>query len=318
MTYSAIITTTSALIDTTGVLIWEYSTGAGLWAALPLSAANADSPYDTHSDITFGYNETIMFPSSAGHQIRFGDIDGTWNTDTVNGIGPSYWIRARITDAANIVQVPVLTGVKLGTNRYEINNTGFIETYGTARHTKSIQIPMSSLTATGIGGETAPPAQRLVADATISSLIPNSLFANSTLTTAAFIFNPGNDIDTSYPVKLILTWSRSVSGANNVALEVVRALVSDENSIGNPAGSTGNATQTTGIVAYPTSAANRSQFKTEIYTSALKFIPTRDELWFKIARHGSDALDTYNNSIYLISVQVEYVTRSNGGYITEL
>jgi hypothetical protein len=65
-----------------GVCIWEYSKGGNVWADL--------SPTFTVGTNHLSTNETNGY---------WATIPPDWQTDTVNGVGPGYWIRLRVTSA---------------------------------------------------------------------------------------------------------------------------------------------------------------------------------------------------------------------------
>ncbi len=59
---------------------WEYSQGSDTWGAL-----------------TGVVDGTVAFTAAAGEQILSFDIPVDWATDTINSLGPHYWIRLRCT-----------------------------------------------------------------------------------------------------------------------------------------------------------------------------------------------------------------------------
>lgn len=60
--------------------IWEYSQGSDSWGTL-----------------TGVVDGTVAFTAATGEQILTFDIPTDWATDTINSLGPHYWIRLRCT-----------------------------------------------------------------------------------------------------------------------------------------------------------------------------------------------------------------------------
>lgn len=337
-TYPGIrITLTTAIISTGSTssdIAWEFWNGAA-WATLPFMATDATAPFDNKGNISFGQNDTII--TSRTYQYRFGSIstwatanDGIPATGIVYPPGPfdatvlRYYIRARVTasGAANITTIPVIEQIRLQTNQTKVNTVGFEEFFGTARSRQQLQIPLPTLTSTGIAGETAPSTQRLVATTdgtsigTISSNRPTSLFANLLTTTACFIFIPPESIDTSMDGTVQLTFSRSTAATGNVALRIDYTFIADNDIIGNTAGAVNNTIRTSGTLGYPISATTRGVTTVTIPISFADLrVANNEQVWVKLSRFGVDALDTYTSDIYMIAINVQYFIWANGSYV---
>lgn len=325
-TFSSPITTTSSLIETNNVITWEYWNGS-IWTALPLMSTLGDAPYTVNGLNTFAFNDTITNPNNKSYQYRFGRIESSWATTTINGT-LAYWIRARVINAANIVQIPVAVQFKISTDHTEINRNGFIEYFGDARPVQDTQVYLSALNPTGASGEFSPDSQTITAANTgsisITSTLPNSRWRNTRNTAISFVYVPHKLLDSSLNLKLKFDFNNGITaGPANIALKVDYAFLSKNNNIilGTTASTlTPDVARTTGWVAYAVATSANGFFPIEIPLNIVGLKNNEDintqTVWIKINRNvsSSGGLDTYGDSVYLQAFHMENGIWCPGGY----
>jgi hypothetical protein len=282
------------------------------------------SPYTTYANNSFGVG---ISPNT--YDYRTGGLS-TWVNNLATtasivlpvGVADTlrYYMRIRLTatGVTNVSTIPVIDSVRLLSNCTEINKDGYISYYGNARPKIELPMPLSIYGSTGISGETAATTQRLIActsPATISMNIPNSLFANSVTTTIATVISDlPFYIDTSLPVNLIITYSRSTGSGNDVVFVINYCFTENNFVIGNTAGTPTATSLTTGSLISTVSSTTRGQTTYTIPLNFQTFNPQTMTTWLKISRLGNDASDTYNSSIQLICTTLTYHVWANGVY----
>lgn len=313
----------TGIVSTSGVtqdVLWEYWNGA-TWTALYLMSRDADAPYATKTDVTFAEGDVIV--GSKAYNYRFGDYS-SWATTLAGPAGiilpagamdvARYYVRARVTGVGSITTVPVIKLLRLSTSNMEVTDLGFTEYYGDSRPLRCANIPTANLMATGVAGETAPTSIRLVASTTnnISAILPNSNFQSNVTTTAAYVWTPPQELDTSDLLQVKFHASRSVGAAGNVVIQVDYAISRENDVIGNPNGGAANTVVSSGQQVFPVSATNRGEKDFTVTLPITKVNPATDLFWFKYYRFGAAAADTYNSDIYLHGVELIYRAWSLG------
>ena len=117
--------TTVAMATGTGGMVAEYWTGAA-WTDFATSNIQSSNPYYPYGNAMFGRAQS--------EQIRFDRIlaNGLWTANDAASLGTgTYWVRFRLT--GTIDTAPIFEQFKLHTNRTELNEDGFFESFGTAR-----------------------------------------------------------------------------------------------------------------------------------------------------------------------------------------
>lgn len=310
----------------TSVLIWEYWNGSS-WAEIPFMITLAVAPYTYENIQSFGVG-TILSESTS-YNYRFGNLSG-W-TSTLAGpasiILPAgvsdinrYYVRARLLSGASVITTqPSILYIKLLTHATKINIDGFMEYFGAGRPKRRENVPSGMWTSTGISGETAPTSIRLVpttwATSTISSNRTNCVFANNTTTSICFVWNVANELDTSFPINIILDYSRSAGGGTSgatISFQVSYIQTVSNSVIGDPNGSPTTAGYSSGIISSASPTVSRGQGRTTISLNAPDLNSSNGVIWFKITRFGS--ADAFAGDIYLINVSFDYVIWCNGTY----
>ena len=315
LTYT--LKTTSASFPPSSVLTWEYWNGVS-WAILPFMIIHDRSPYSNDGTDSFGYNDILIPGTKISHNIYFGPIASSWATTTVNG-NLGYWVRMRITDAANITQVPVLDNILLGTSHTEINKDGFVIYYGNARAMTSETIAMTRLYGTGTTGEVAPTANRQICSGSLGGPIiafntPNALWGPGVITAAAFTWHPPENIDSSTPLKFYVAFSHDGStGTQNSIWQIDYAFISSGGgTIAINSGTGTYATRTSGLVTIPITAVAGDVEIGDIPLDITGLLPSGTIIWFKISRQGTNISDTYIGNVYVSSIQFAYSTWAAG------
>ncbi len=181
-----------------GSFVFEIWDGA-VWVEIGAMA--------THSSLFHRYANTFFQRANNSEHIRFGIEDSTtWATKTIGGI-PAYWSRIRIETAATTV--PVFEQFKLSTNRTELNADGTKTDHGRARSRKTI------VTTGNVFGESGGVSSTTISVGTggvptgWDHNIKNSML-NGVGDAIYFQFNLPRGIDTSFPLRLALTYRQNV------------------------------------------------------------------------------------------------------------
>jgi hypothetical protein len=193
-------TTAAIVLGGTGVLVWEYWSGAA-WTAFFVMATDSSAPFSAYAQAVF---ERIQ-----SDQIRFADLPG-WATKLLDG-DTKFWTRVRVTAA--ITTVPTLESVKLHTDRSEINADGFVEFFGAARALKNIPADFFDISGA------APGNANLNISANIVLVQTGNQFNNNALDSRGAIIEIPDGLDTSLGLVLGIDWYSPATGGN-VELEV--------------------------------------------------------------------------------------------------
>ena len=194
-----------------------------------------------------------------------------------------------------------------------MNNWGFTEYFGQGRTKKRITpIITKNMTLAGIGN---PANQNLdVADngsIRIRSQMIDNAFTAGGLLGMGTTTNLPPDLDTSFPFTLRVFYAKDAGTAGNVVFRV-DYILTDSTFVLAPGGTPTTSLFTTGNEIKDVSGAAGQQ---QVYTTTLDvstFIPGENVFWFQVVRNGPDASDTYADSIFLIMVELEYVSWNNG------
>lgn len=298
MTLTKPLTLSSGTTATT--LAWEYWNGAA-WDTLPIMSTHGSSPYESFASTSMGFGDaSVGNPSPVDFQIRFGLITD-WATTAVDG-DTGYWVRCRLLVAANINQMPVISRIKIHTNRSEINKDGFHEFFGAAEPVRVLSIASENLCDPGNGSSyTNPGAQRLVPDASgLMSLNIDRCQMNNGINTAhSYVLQMPEEMDTSKLLKMKVSFAREDTSSGNVAIRVLYCTTSVGTAIGVPGGTPTATTQDTGIqvVAVASSGTPIQEYTFTLDLTAHQ--PNTDLLWLQFSREGTNGSDTFGGDIYV-------------------
>jgi hypothetical protein len=303
---------TNISFTASSTIAWEYWNGAS-WITLPLMSIANVEPFANNGTQTFAYGDTIISPAVGVYEYRFGSISSSWGTTTVNGI-LGYWIRARIVDAANILVLPIIETILLGSSTFEAKYDGYVELYGVARPTNKVTIPLTTLSGTGTAGEVAPIAIRLMGSTspnTIAGIYYNSVFANGVQTSAIFSWDPPTEIDTSMPLTLYILFTHPAGVSNNATWQVDYVVVTDGSIVTVSGGSPSSIGKNTSVNTLVTSTAGQVQ-RASLTMDITGLIATTSTMLFKLSRFGNT--DAYAQSVYVTNITLEYTKWSIGGF----
>lgn len=166
-------------------IIWEFWNGT-MWIPFNTMATYPEYPCYT-------YDKCFISLSSKFH-IRFGlTTTAPFSLLTLNGFNKK-WLRLRVVNALS--SVPVGGYVKIHTNSTRINNDGFIEYFGNARTNTLLPIRTYSNTT----------SNELYLDTSLYVSRANNVFSAGVMTALGFNFKMPIQIDTSFPIKLNLSF----------------------------------------------------------------------------------------------------------------
>lgn len=356
--FTGIKTATTTAIDygASGEIQWDYGVNTNpvtaaaapnTWTALAalanndeqlpfhLCVRNADPPYEVRVAPGTGANprREDIFGTVESDQVRFGSMK-FWERTTVNGV-EKYWFRVRITTA--LTTAPQVEQIKLGTNRFEVNSDGFVETFGTAREYRSLDWSVTQFQRSTVLGN--PSNQTVSLTDNISVGLIDNVFRGGQRDGAGFnSFTPEN-IDTSLPILVRVTFR--VAGAT-AGGEKVRMPLYYKNLRSNESVLLTTGLPTTGdFVAYPLeadadkvgdtfttytlpalAAGAPISFDYLIDTSQMQFsaavLSEVDQLWVSLVREGNDATDTLAQNVIIFGLQGLYPSCQSGNYLSTL
>jgi len=218
-----------------GTYVFEIWDGAA-WVEIGAMA--------THSSLFHRYANTFFLRANSSEHVRFGiEDDTTWATKTINTV-TAYWARVRIESAATTV--PVFQQFKLSTNRTELNEDGTKTAHGRARSRKTV---VSSGNIFGESGGVTSGTLLVGAGGLPTGWahnIKNSIL-NGNGDAVYFQFNLPRGIDTSFPLRLVVTY---VTNTNTTPVQMIWSFLGQASSgvlVADPAG---------GITPVPRSDAN--------------------------------------------------------------
>jgi hypothetical protein len=315
---------------TTSALAWEYWNGSS-WSAIPFMITLGATPYTNQGQNSFGVGTIIT--NSTTYHYRFGNLN-TWSTTLAAGASivlPSgitdslrYYVRARVIaggasgGASQINTIPQINRIKLHSNRTRITNEGYLEYYGNARPRRKLVIPTSQWFPTGVAGETAPAAKRLVATtwatSTISASMTGNDFKNNDTTSICFPWQVPNEIDTSYVLNFNIQYSRGSSGGvgGTVIWQVDYIYTTTGDLIGDPTGAPTTAGMSTGNILSSAPTVAFSNTSVTIPLSILGLLPSVSTVWLKLTRFGT--ADVFAGDCHIINIWLDYAIWATGYY----
>lgn len=292
-----------------GEVLIEYWNGSA-WTSVPFMCVLSGPPYS---------RQCRYLCTAADQQVRFGLTTG-WVKNTVNSVS-AYWVRIHLTTA--ITTAPVLSRIKLHSNRAELNADGFYELFGNARVTKNIPYDLGLLEAAANS-----PAN---SDVYISNNIgvgrQENQFQTGVLDRIALTADFPEDLDTSYP--LVFRWRYfAVSGSGDVHWVVRWVTSSDYTVSGGEQSTVGDSTGDAGPKAYEqattliTTASVANKQLVASVSLDLNLLPQdagfeNNLLWISLERDGTQGTDTLASSAVLIQVTPSYTAFRTGAHLTD-
>lgn len=291
----------------TGNLIWEYWDGI-TWSNLMVMSTNGQSPYLSDSNRVFIHNTNYL------EEIRFGRLTN-WATKLINGF-TRFWIRVRISTNP-ILQRPQNSAIKLHGNSLIIGPEGYIQFFGVSRPIRKLPIDI----------DIVKPASTNPAD--IDVFFSQNLdigrtensFADGALFRIGFVTGLPRDFDTSFPIKIEIVITQTVTAAGNINIVLRRGYSVDGNlvtdsSISSP-------------VTAPTEISSSFVFVAngilDIQQTLVLEIQLNDIIatglpgnlvWLSIERNAAptNLLDTLASAINIVQLNVFYIGWNIGGF----
>jgi hypothetical protein len=222
----------------------EYWNGSA-WFPVNYMATNSDFPYDQR-----GWN--IATQSATSEQWRFNfdpyNLNADFETTVIDGRS-KYWARFRV--IADVQLVPVLEQVKLHTNRFEVNATGFTEYFGISRYKQTVASGVDHLIGNKAGTpknenvsyiiDGGEPAAGVIADYKVNK------FEDGNNDSTIFVLDVVEGIDTSIPLEVSVSWYVKGTGLGDVCFTLEKIAVGDGFVYDGNAAITGSTTATTTI-----------------------------------------------------------------------
>ncbi len=191
-----------------GDLCFEYPSGsAGIWKKIDYLVCGADAPYRQKAQRLFSDNESI--------QIRL-DINefSNWVTSSVDGLS-GYWMRMKV--SSSLTTPPTGSRIKIGTNRTEINDDGFVEYFGNAEQERRI-FPVGLSAVQDLAG--ASPANAQVAITPVIRLTPvDNRFADGVTDGFGQLLSLSYGIDTSRDLTFRVGWFAEANSTGDVVFQ---------------------------------------------------------------------------------------------------
>lgn len=304
--------TTSSGTSLTAV-VWEYFNGA-TWVTQRIMTTLGDSPYTPKANQTLGFGDTIGQYQTIRYEIRFGD-QSAWVPTTVNAVF-GYWIRCRVIDASIITQTPVCQLMRLQTHRTTIGRNGFPLYFGTGRSRQVLSFLTKNMHITSLAN---PGNETLVASTTPNTISQTQIddqFNNGLITAMGTITRLPPQIDTSFPINVRIYFAQDSAGAGSVSFRVDYVLTTTSSFLGG-VGTPNTTSLTSGIVTQAVGGTAGQQAVATIPINVSSYVLTNpNPFWFQVVRVGNDAGDTYADTIFLIMIELEYVSWCNGRYLT--
>lgn len=287
-------------------VIWEFWNGS-TWLQFYTMATYPDYPCYTY--------ENCFVSLLSKFNIRFGiTTTAPLVNKTLNGFDKK-WLRLRVVNALS--SVPVGGYVKIHTNSTRINNDGFIEYFGNARLNTLMNIrpyPSNSL----------PGSNELFMDNTLSLIKPNNVFTSNNLIRLGFNFKMPIQIDTSFPIKLNLSFVGDNSTSGNVYWTVRYCYCTENDPIylnitdatNNPNVSILTINKTTIINASQNNKDLRQTIDIDVHAIPANPSTNVNYIFYAVLeRNANVGSDTYLGNIIMSYMDCNYISWSGGGHI---
>jgi hypothetical protein len=269
----------------TGSIVTEIWNGS-LWIDVGSMQTDSDSPYSS-------YGKSSMFSNSGSYQIRLGITSSTpWVKKNING-NNLYWSRLRISESLN--SNVNFNYLKVHTSRTEINEDGFVEHFGLARHIHQI-IWHHNLSDDMVA---SPDNATIDLSTNISlTMIDNSLSNNQPDGVGGIVQIP-DAADISLPLTLRLGYIGKGAVTGDIVWNFYYRIINEGDTISS---AQTNITSST-IQTIAGTDQNILRFK-EFNIDARNARPGRSYVAFAYQREGSSGSDTYTGAIDIVIEQL--------------
>ena len=274
-----------------GTVVLEYWDGAA-WAVVPHLQTLRNAPYTPQ--------DPDMWTSTDGVHMRAGiftsnmlGVDGTvltpqtWTAKTINGMGPYFWLRYRVTSV--MTTAPVFEQVRLHTSRMEINSDGFLELFGEGRRRN--QLDVHQRLTDDLSG--ASPGNVAITFGTGLTITPqDNQFVSNANDGFGIIIQIPFGVDSSLPMLLRLGWIPSNTDTGNVRFETEYRIIEEGDILATGQALTGTITED---VAAPGVTDQLEFYEVELDIS--QSVPGRSYIALGIQRLGPNAADTFTGNV---------------------
>lgn len=217
----------------------------------------------------------------------------TWATKTVNGVGPHYWARLRVTSAPSTP--PTFQQAKLHPSHWKVSKTAFREAFGESRTIAQQQFHQRL--ADDLSGSS--PGNATIAFASTLSLgLQGNNFAFNTADGFGLIYYVPPDVDTSLPLIVRLGYIPSNTDTGNIKFDFQYRVITE----GDVLSAAGSLTGSGSLLVAGSGVQDQLAFlDLEIDLSA--GLSGVSYFAGSIARDGGDATDTFTGSVEVVLFQ---------------
>lgn len=300
-----ILTATSSITQLSD-LMWEFWNGT-TWVEFFVMQTYPDYPCHTY--------ENAFVSIVSKFNIRFGlTTTAPFANLTLNGFNKK-WLRVRVVNALS--SVPVGGYVKIHTNATRINNDGFIELFGNARVNTLMTIQTYPSSTPGTN-------QVFYLNDNLSLMKYNNVFPYNSLYRVGFNFKMPISIDTSFPIKLnlsfignndsagVVTWTLRYTYATETT-PIYLTLLDSQN---NPNSNILTITKNTTFTSNQNNMDKREIFNVDVHTIPANPSTNINYIFYAtLERNGGVGTDTYPGDIVLAHIDANYINWSCGGHL---
>jgi len=250
----------------------------------------------------------------SSHQTRYSHqlAKDNWTANDPMSLGTNYyWIRLRI--ASPITTAPIIEQFKLHTNRFEVNNDGWLEYFGKARPIGRLGWEFGVLEKAGGAGDD----RDLYLGDELDVGMKKNRFDNGKIARVGFNTVLPMDLDTSSPITF--SWNIIAEGTGTADVDwILRwGYSKDGDNVYPESGHPDPASLQIYSVSLPAPGTDTSKW----YSTTLdvsEMVSRReggypDTLWFTISRDG--IADDYASTISIIGISANYIKWCEGGHI---
>lgn len=287
-----------------GEIIAEYWDG-GSWAEFNHMSTESSGQYRPYAK--------DIFQRVGSEQVRFDYrvLDDWAKNDPVSLGTDLYWIRFRVNSV--LTTAPIFEQTKIGTNRCEINDDGYIEYYGLSRPIDKLPFDTSTFQAAN-----ASPGNSDVyfGDNLGVGRIENA-FANGVVDRAGMVLPFAQDLDTSCPIKAKFHFfAESGGGDFDLQLRVSNSKLGDsvyEATAFSPT----NAPRQQSYTQTESNPGSNTMFTAEFDVDVSDMLARSDDgadlFWMTIERDGTT--DANGDDLYMVQLEVLYTKWTSGGHL---
>ena len=226
-----------------------------------------------------------------------------------------------------IVTSPEIDQIKIHPLGFtEIGADGFTQWFGTARPVMPLQIQLASFLFTPATGNTPQTGSELWLTAS-SGQLGSYYFGQGTRTTMTAVKTLRTELDTSSPIRIGIHFAGLSANAGDVLFRGVLSFSDSESLLypdsGSAPQSVSKQNEALSLISVEADRLGKQEFVViEVAIPDIDTQQTYDEqgdlAWLTIERVGDSVLDTYDNTIKILSIQVNATIWRNGSHIGTL